>query len=237
MKKREIPVMTSRLEPGELAAVLCWLPVHVFGLPWLLTRLPAESAMSDAALNLAIYVLGTLFMLTAARRFLRRDFDPLCDHPGRVLVEICVCYGAMLLFNLAVVGLLSLAAEGELTNPNNAAVVDIAGAEYGKTAAMAVFLAPIVEEMMFRAGIFGLLRRRNRPLAFLVSMLAFSVYHVWGYARTDPSLWIYCVQYLPVAYLLCRCYERTDSIWGSIFFHMLVNAVSLRALLLLEELL
>ena len=48
--------------------------------------------------------------------------------------------------------------------------------------------------------------------------------------------WLYIVQYLPVSYLLVRCYERTDSIWCSIFLHMIINGVSLRALTLLQEL-
>ena len=58
-----------------------------------------------------------------------------------------------------------------------------------------------------------------------------------GYAIDDPSYWLYTIQYLPAAYLLCRCYERTNSIWCSIFFHMLVNHISMRMLTILEELL
>jgi len=44
-------------------------------------------------------------------------------------------------------------------------------------------------------------------------------------------------QYLPISYLLCRIYERTSSIWASIFLHMLINGVSIKALTMLEELL
>ena len=90
---------------------------------------------------------------------------------------------------------------------------------------------------MFRAGIFGGLRGINRLLAYLVCMLLFSVYHVWGYALNDPMAWIYAVQYLPVGYLLCRIYERTDSIWGSILLHMFINFVAFHALTALEKLL
>ncbi len=45
-------------------------------------------------------------------------------------------------------------------------------------------------------------------------MILFSVYHIWAYAISDASYWIYVIQYLPVAFLLCRCYERCNSIWG-----------------------
>ena len=70
-----------------------------------------------------------------------------------------------------------------------------------------------------------------------MSMLLFALYHVWAYALESPVYLLYILQYLPISYLLCRCYERTDSIWSSIFLHMLVNAVSIRALRILEELL
>ena len=74
--------------------------------------------------------------------------------------------------------------------------------------------------------LFGTLRHKNRAAAYAVSMLAFSVYHVWGYALDDPGYWIFLLQYLPAGWLLARCYERTNSIWGSVFFHMLTNALA-----------
>ena len=97
--------------------------------------------------------------------------------------------------------------------------------------------AGIVEELMFRAGIFGGLRRFGRLPAYLVCMLLFSVYHVWGYALDDPTAWVYMLQYLPVSFLLCRIYERTNSIWGCILLHMFINFVALNALTMLEKLL
>ena len=92
-----------------------------------------------------------------------------------------------------------------------------------------------MEEPVFRGAVFGGLRRRSRILAYLVSMLLFSLYHVWAYALIDPVYLLFLLQYLPVSYLLCRCYERCNSIWGSVFLHMFINAVSLRVLTTLSE--
>ncbi len=231
---RSAQPFTSRQTRPELAAALFWLPVHLFLLPRLLLAL--FPALDDSGLNLAVYGAGAVWMLLTQFGFLRRDFDALCDRPGRVLREVLLCYGAMLLFNLAVNGILMLFLE-EAENPNNAAVVDMAIAREGPMQAMAVFLAPITEELMFRAGIFGALRRKSRPAAYLACMLLFSVYHVWGYALSDPMAWLFVVQYLPVSYLLCRCYERTNTVWGCVFFHMLINFIALHALTLLERLL
>lgn len=117
-----------------------------------------------------------------------------------------------------------------MDNPNNSAIVDAAGQNAGAMAAMAVFMAPIVEEPLFRAGFFAPIRKHSRFAAYAVTILLFSVYHVFGYASFDARQWIYVLQYIPVTFLLCRAYERTNSVWTAVFFHMLVNGVSMAAL-------
>lgn len=243
-ENRAAPPFTSRMSRWETVAALVYLPVHVLLLPRLVMD-GAGGRLDSIQLNFVCYLIGALYMLLLQRRFLRRDFDPLCDRPGGVLWEIIVCYGLMIACNLLMSGVFALIdallansealslAEG---NPNNNVIIGWAGEKYNTTAAMAVFLVPVVEELMFRAGIFGLLRRYSRPLAYAAGILLFSVYHVWGYALDDPLLWLYLLQYIPASWLLCRCYERTNSIWGSIFLHMFINFMSLRALSMLQEL-
>ena len=219
---------TSRLSKGQAVAALLYLPVHVVLLPVAATALLLYGILDEATANILCYVIGTAYMLIFLWKFFRLDFDALCEHPLSCLVEICVSYGAMWCFNLCVNGLLLLLNLSE--NPNNEALFDIAGMKFGQIAAMTVFMAPLVEEPIFRAGIFGLIRRRSRVLAYVVSVLLFSLYHVWAYAVADPKNLIYIVQYIPVSCLLCRCYERTNTIWSSIFLHMLVNGVSMALL-------
>ena len=182
------------------------------------------------------YSIGFIYMLFFEFRFLRRDFDPLCDHPLRCALEIIAGYLLMMVCNYCT-SLILLAVLPTASNPNNGAIMDMAKIDMRWIKAMTVFLAPPVEELMFRAGIFGTLRRRSRFAAYAVSALVFSLYHVWGFAIADPINWIYIIQYIPVSLLLARCYERTNSIWSSIFFHMTVNAISLQALSMLQDLL
>ena len=234
MQTRETLPFTSAQSRWERVLALAWLPVHLFLLPMLAVRL-LGGRMNQAELNLLVYGTGALYMLLTQWHFLRRDFDPLWDRPIRVLLEVLLCYGLMLLMNLVLNGLLIYLLPED--NPNNSSVMDMALGDYGIVSALAIFLAPIVEELIFRAGIFGLVRQRSRWAAYAVSMLLFALYHVWAYALESPVYLLYILQYLPISYLLCRCYERTDSIWSSIFLHMLVNAVSIRALTILEELL
>ncbi len=207
---------TSRMTRREIAAVLAYLPLHIGLLPLLLLSLPQTAGMSEIQINFAIYAIGALWMLLFAGRFLRRDFDPLCEHPFYCLLQVVTSYGMVLALNMLLSALLMLV-QTELSNPNNAAWSDMVTKDFGKTAASAVFLAPLVEEPIFRGAVFSLFRPKDtdapavprRRLAYLTSMLLFSLYHVWGYAIQDPANWLYLLQYLPASWVLCRCYERS----------------------------
>ena len=232
-ESKKAPVLqefTSRMSKWELIAALLYLPLHVWLLPRLLTMIPATAELSDLNVNMLVYGIGTGYMLLVLGGFFRREFDPLCDYPVYCVFQIVLSYGMMLAFNMLLGLAMTLILPADQANPNNAAVMELAGEEFGKTAAIAVFLAPLVEEPIFRGSIFGLIRRTNRNAAYAVSMLLFALYHVWGYALQDPFYWVYLLQYLPVSWLLCRCYERCNSIWGSIFLHMMINGISIKVL-------
>ena len=205
------PEFTSALSRTEAALVLGYFPVHLVLLPRLLGLLYERGAIDVLWANVLLYGVGFGYMLAASFRFLRRDFDPLIDRPLFAAGQVCSGY------------LLTDGAE----NMNNDALAELAEYSYGPMKAALVYLGPLTEEMLFRAGLFGTLRHKNRAAAYAVSMLAFSVYHVWGYALDDPGYWIFLLQYLPAGWLLARCYERTNSIWGSVFFHMLTNYMAL----------
>ena len=233
---------TSSMNPREYAAALLWLPVHMFLMPWICVRLIENGIITEAQANLLVYGVGAAALCILCFGFLRRDFDPLCDRPFSSLWEIILSYGMMMAFNLIASGLLSLlenfiAGSSELLNQNNEAIIDLALEDERSISVTAIFLAPFTEELIFRGGIFGLVRRKSRAWAYAAGAGLFALYHIWGYTLQDPSYWLYVLQYLPAGLLLCRCYERTNSVWCSIFFHMLVNFISLRALLLLEQLL
>ena len=235
-KKLSPPDFTSFLSKREQLTVLLYIPVHVCLLPLLFNAFIAGGMISEAEGNFFCYAIGAVFLSLACFRFLRRDFDPLCDRPVFCLFEILTGYFTMMCLNFCLSFLIVLALP-EFENPNNAAVMELVFDDYGMMKAATVFLAPVLEELLFRAGIFGGLYDRNRKLAYAVSVLAFSVYHVWGFAFSAPVYWIFLLQYIPVGLLLARCYERTNSIWCSIFFHMLNNGIAIRTLDALQEML
>ena len=219
---------TSALSKRETILVLLYLPIHLLALQLGFSALILRGLLTQAMANLLYYLVGFLYMLLTAFGFLRRDFDALIDAPLLCLREIARDYLAMFCLNFLLGLLYTLLPEAE--NPNNASIMTAVEQDAGLMRASIIYLTPIVEEMLFRAGIFGTLRRRNRRAAYLVSALCFALYHVAPYAVFDPVAWVYLLQYIPAALLLAACYERTNSIWCSIFFHMLINGVALSAL-------
>ena len=228
MEERKSIPFTSAMTPRERAAALLWLALHVYALPKLLTGLFRAGALDEVGVHIVCYGVGAAALLFLLLRFWRQEFDALCDYGPGALLEVVKAYGVLLLCNLAVN--LGLLLAGRMDNPNNAAIFSMAKQDLGGMAAVAVFLAPLVEEPMFRGGVFGLLRRRSRAAAYAVSMLLFALYHVWSYALADPRCWLYLLQYLPAGFLLARCYEKTNTLWAAVFLHMTVNGVSMLAI-------
>ena len=221
--------------------ILGWiyLLLHVAGLPVLLGLLQqyAPSPMDEAAVNLAYYVIGVVFCLTAEFTFLRRGFDRLVENLKLCLLTMLLA----LMLDYALSGVAALAlmlVDGVIENPNNSEIMDLAAQNSGTVKAMAIFLAPIVEEVLFRGVVFGSVRTRSRLWAYVVSVALFSLYHVWQYAAFtgDLTQLLYALQYIPVSIVLAWAYERSGSIWTSVFFHMGFNAMTFYVLNVVENL-
>jgi uncharacterized protein len=89
---------------------------------------------------------------------------------------------------------------------------------------MAVILAPVAEEVIFRGYFYGVIRRYGGRLpALLTSSLLFASIHVHL-----PSLLGLGI----LAIILCLVYERTGSLWASITMHAAFNASTIVVLIL-----
>lgn len=228
--EQESLAFTSRLKKWQAAVLLVYLPVHVFGLPLLVTEAYDRGLVSLGMANFWIYAVGAVLLVPLLWDFLRRALDPLYDRFLLSLLEILRDYALIWCLELAAALLLS-ALGFEEDAANNREAIALLKAERGPMIAATILVAPIVEELLFRAGLFGVLRQKNRVLAYAVSALAFCLYHVWSYALEDPWQLLYMLEYLPGAVLLARCYERTDSIWSSMLLHALSNGISLYLIL------
>ena len=222
------------MTPTERVLGWIWLPVNTFLLPILAAVYVYANPgqLSDGALNLVTFAVSALALLLMLHRFWRESFHRMLDRPGR-------CLGAMLLgllvnyaLSLVVSPVLLLALDGSVDNPNNAALLEIAQQDLGMIKAASIFLAPLVEESLFRGVVFGSLRPRHRVWAYVLSVSLFSLLHVWQYilVSADASLLVYVLQYIPSSVALAVCYERSGSIWPPVFLHMLLNSLAFAVL-------
>jgi membrane protease YdiL (CAAX protease family) len=88
---------------------------------------------------------------------------------------------------------------------------------------MAVIVAPVAEEMIFRGYFYGVIRRYGgRIPAILISSLLFAAIHV--HLPSFPGLFL-------LAVTLCFLYERTGSLWSNITMHAAFNASTIITLI------
>jgi len=117
------------------------------------------------------------------------------------------------------------------TNANDASIAGLSRNGYFLMAIGTVVLVPPVEECLYRGLLFGLMLRRSRPAAYLVSVPVFCLIHVMGYVGSVPAgvLLLSFAQYIPAGVLLALAYERADSIFTPILIHTAVNALGMIA--------
>ena len=156
---------------------------------------------------------------TSTRRFL--------DDPARALKTAAAGL-------VAYYGLCSLAARlGQVFsdrsgNLNDSAISARTGSAPHMTLLIVVFLAPFVEETLFRGLVFGGLKERSRLLAYAASCALFALAHVWQFAvaNRDPAYFAVMAQYLAPGLALAWTYEHSGTLWASIGLHAGANALS-----------
>ena len=220
--------MTNLPDRRTTVFLLCFLPLQVFVIPTLLGMLAAQNKLSIVDANYICYVIGMVTVFLLGWNFLKEGFRRYLCHPLGNAIFIVGSYLALNALDILVQ--LLMQEFMVFDNLNNDAVAEMAVSSTGKTIAMAVFMAPLAEEPLFRGGIFGALYTKSRPAAYLVSAALFSLYHIWSYALLDVGYLWYFFLYLPSGLILALAYERTDSIWTPIFLHMLVNFVAMSAI-------
>ena len=187
---------------GARIAGWVYFPIHAVVLPLTLGMLLLAvlgELPSDITCNVVYYLCGLVFTLIAMWRFLRRSFDTMVGSILRCLGMMFAAYGIDVLLSLVLQ--LGTSLIGELPVPNNDAVTGLARTDYKRMIAVAVLMAPLVEECLFRGVVFGTIRPKSRFWAYAASIVLFSLYHVWQYVLVyqDPKLLLSALAYVPVA--------------------------------------
>ena len=120
---------------------------------------------------------------------------------------------------------------GRSGNLNDFAISARAGSAPRMTLLIVLFLAPFVEETLFRGLVFGGLKERSRLLAYAVSCALFALVHVWQFAvvNRDAAYFAQMVRYLIPGLVLAWAYDHSGTLWASVALHAGVNALSVLA--------
>lgn len=229
-KRKAASYMTS----GQRAAGVILFLVYLLVLPLVTDPFfafceEAVGAPISPALRSAVYY-GVLLAvcLLVFHKFLGRTTDDLGENLGpacqAVLMGLVGMYGMNeLLYRLG--GLLLPGAVNLNNAPISAQIEDAPRFSF----VIIVFLAPFVEEVLFRGLVFGSLKGRSRTVAYVLSCLLFALAHVWAFAAEGPTFarFLAMVQYLVPGLMLCWSYERGGTLWSPIALHSLFNALAI----------
>lgn len=231
--RQEVPFVGMTRE--EWRKGLVFLPFYLFLLARLLGRLAALIHITSIAIvNLVYYVICAGAVVLLFPQFLKNSFFWFRRVPKRVLgqaaANLCMYYMAAAI----VTTVLSALAPGFVNRNNDNLSSTFAGLP-GMLFFIAVFLAPLIEECFFRGLIFGALARIDRLTAYVVTVAAFSAIHIVFYLDSlrPAEVFFSFLQYAPASLFLCRAYEKSGTVIGSMLMHSAVNLVSFVVLILM----
>lgn len=208
---------------GLLAVYFVVLPTWADPISGFMERLSGISVDRNAA---CWYILFALALL-AFWGYFKRSARAFLDHMGHVLVSVGIGLAAFYGLNEIVYRVFQLFSAGR-DNLNDQAILARLEDSPGAAVLILVFLAPVVEEAIFRGYIFGNLRETSRTAAYAISCLLFAFLHVWPFAavRHDFTYLLLTAQYLVPGLVMAWTFERSGTLWGSILLHCAVNGLS-----------
>lgn len=225
---------TAYMTKFEKTAGAVFFVIYLLVLPLLADKLLAlveillDTDISDSLTNALYYY--ALFAVTVLifHSFLSRTSARFLDNVNRsfwtLLIGLLAFYGANeLIYRVA------HALFDSHTNLNDTTIAAAIHSAPRMTALIIIFLAPFVEEVLFRGLVFGVLRERGRLIGYGVSCVLFAFMHVWTFALSswDPGYFVLMLQYLVPGLVFAWCYEHSGNLWTSILLHASVNALSL----------
>ena len=229
---------TAYMSPGEQIAGTVFFVIYLLVLPFAagpLFRLAGDllGTHIDPGFQNALYYY-ILFAVTIVifHGFLGRTSRQLADNLGVACKTLVVGLIALYGLNELVYRLTRLVSATQ-TNLNDVSIsAQIADAPH-MTVLIVVFLAPFVEETLFRGLVFGNLRSKSRKVAYLTSCLLFALLHVWQFAvvSRDLTYFLLMIQYLVPGLVLAWVYDHSGTLWTSIGLHAAANALSAWVLL------
>ncbi len=225
---------TAYMSKTEKVAGAIFFVVYLLVLPLLADKIfdfvgvLLDTKVSDTLANALYYYVLFAVSVLIFHRFLSRTSARFLDNLNRslltMLIGLLAFYGANeLIYRVA------HALFDSRTNLNDTTIAAAVHSAPRMTALIIIFLAPFVEEVLFRGLVFGVLRERSRLVGYAVSCVLFAFMHVWTFALSawDFGYFVLMLQYLVPGLVFAWCFEHSGTLWTPILLHAAVNALSL----------
>lgn len=229
---------TTYMTYGEQIAGVVFFVIYLLVLPFVTTPLfnlaerLLDTTISGAMRNILYYYILFAVTLIIFHGFLARTSRRLLDNLGLACKSAAVGLVGLYGLNELVYRLTNLIFTNR-TNLNDTTISAQIDDAPHMTLLIVIFLAPFVEEVLFRGLVFGNLKSKSRALAYAVSCLLFALLHVWQFAvvKQDVTYFLLMIQYLVPGLVLAWAYDHSGTLWSSIALHAAVNALSTWAML------
>ena len=211
--------------------ILCWF-MYALGFPLLLSLIfdvetPGGSYWFQITHFICCFLLtGGLFF-----RFLGRSSRPLRGKWKTVFFAVIQGFAAYfvlrMLFEWLSFQILSWT-ETQLKVPNQEAVEGLMAYDFAPMAICSILLAPVTEEILSRGMVFAPLCQKWPWVGYVATTLLFAGMHTLGFigqVSAVQSLTSFLI-YIPAGLVMGWMYQKTKSIYGPIFLHMLVNFIA-----------
>jgi hypothetical protein len=210
----------------------------IFGAPAYVISGPQRFLSTDASalLNFIIYLIMIPGIIYFMKSDLEIDWMEVKAKGKDIILPIIIGYGLVWVGNIAsniistyLSELLSLDI-GEAVNQQ--AIIGAVQSNLGMLMIIsAVFIGPVIEELIFRKALFGLIKKDS--IALFVSTLIFGLIHVVGEASLAEAL-INGVSYFVMGFVFGYIYLKNDrNIWVPTIVHIINNGISILFILLL----
>jgi len=191
---------------------------------------------ASALLNFIIYLLMIPGIIYFMKTDLSIDWIEIKAKGKEIIIPILIGYGLVWAGNIASSFLSTYLSEllaldiGEAVNQQ--AIIGAVQSNFGILMVIsAVFIGPVIEELVFRKALFGLIKKDS--IALIVSTLIFGLIHVVGEASIAEAI-VNGVSYFVMGFVFGYIYLKNErNIWVPTIVHIINNGISILFILLL----
>ena len=182
--------------------------------------------VANNLLNLNVWLIIAIFyggrVIIAILPFLitlKKDFKDFLENRKEYIKEIVKAFGITVLFYVPITIIVSLIIGEDSTNQSL-----IKEIPFWITAILAIIVAPISEEILFR----GFLRKifRNDIVFIVISGIIFGIIHCM-YKEDNLLMYLYILPYTIMGAGFAKLYTKTNNIFSNILMHFVWNSMAL----------